>query len=191
MAPYITVHIPWWIWISLILFTLSIGAWAVLTEPDPEPSFKNHIRHLITIWARHSQNPQRSRSPPPSNPPRSSPGFESRGEQICRAHMESRFGVPFKKARPDFLKNPVTGENLELDVFNEDLCIGVEYNGKQHYHFNSHFHQSSTDRFQNQQYRDLIKKQLCQENGVTLIIVPYWIPDDEIPEFINQQLPPE
>lgn len=112
----------------------------------------------------------------------------SRGEEACRVHMERRFGVPFAKARPSFMRNPVTGENLELDVYNDDLRLAVEYNGRQHYQFNSHFHNGSNDRFQNQQYRDLIKKQLCEENGVRLIIVPYSVPPDHIGQYIDDQL---
>jgi hypothetical protein len=102
--------------------------------------------------------------------------------------MEDRFGEPFPKARPSCLRNPVTGENLELDIYNETLGLAVEYNGKQHYHFNSHFHRGSNDRFQNQQYRDLIKKQLCEENGIFLITVPYSLKEDEIPDYLDQKL---
>ena len=105
--------------------------------------------------------------------------------------MENRFGVPFTKTRPDFLRNPVTGENLEIDVYNDDLRIGVEFNGKQHYQFSSHFHRQSNDRFQNQQYRDLIKQQLCDKEGIRLIIVPYWVPEADIPSFIDDQLDPQ
>ena len=43
---------------------------------------------------------------------------ESKGEIECRRYLETIFQVPFPKARPDFLKNPVTGNNLELDCFN-------------------------------------------------------------------------
>jgi hypothetical protein len=31
--------------------------------------------------------------------------------------------------RPDFLKNPATGRNLEIDCFNNQLKIGLEYQG--------------------------------------------------------------
>jgi hypothetical protein len=94
------------------------------------------------------------------------------------------FQKPFGKCRPDFLKNPVTGENLELDLYNEELNLGIEYNGVQHYKFNSFMHKDSNDRFQNQQYRDLIKKDLCEKKGIKLITVPYTIPEHRIASFL-------
>jgi len=200
MFPKIVVQIPGWVWITLILGVLALGAWVIMTEPDPGPSLKNHLRHLVFLWARNAQRivtPAPTRNAPdvfadtPTDRPTDRPtnrSNESRGEQACRQHMESRFGVPFRKTRPDFLKNPVTGENLEIDVYNDDLKLGVEYNGQQHYQFNNHFHRSSNDRFQNQQYRDLIKKQLCEQNNIHLIVVPYWVPVEQIPSFIDDEL---
>ena len=204
LLPKISISIPSWVWILLVLFVVAFLAYCIYTPPDPQPSFKNIIQHLLGVWARDAQNlfkhPSSSSSPRTSNPPftgsslqqqdhqQRSGGFESRGESICRRHMEDRFGEPFPKARPSCLRNPVTGENLELDIYNETLGLAVEYNGKQHYHFNSHFHRGSNDRFQNQQYRDLIKKQLCEENGIFLITVPYSLKDDEIPGYLDQKL---
>jgi len=55
----------------------------------------------------------------------------SKGETECRRVIESIFNKPFNKARPDFLRNMVTGGeyNLELDCYNNSLKIAVEYNG--------------------------------------------------------------
>ena len=206
LFPKISIAIPFWVWIILILLLVVFLAYCIYTPPDPQPSFKNIIQHLLGVWARDAQNlfkhPSSSSSPRSSNPnpttsssphqqdhpPQRSSGFESRGESICRRYMEDRFGEPFPKARPPCLRNPVTGENLELDIYNESLGLAVEYNGKQHYHFNSHFHRGSNDRFQNQQYRDLIKKQLCEENGIFLITVPYSLKEEEIPDYLEQKL---
>lgn len=112
---------------------------------------------------------------------------DSIGEQICRSHLEKRLGTKFTKQRPDFLKNPITNTNLELDCFSEQLKLALEYNGKQHYEFVSKFHKSSTD-FHNQKYRDSIKKQLCYKNGIDLIEVPYTISHYEIPLYIDRAL---
>lgn len=196
----IKITIPWWVWLTLIVVCVGCLVYAVMTDPDPQPSLFNIVRYVTTIWARDVHDPlrgQRSQRHPRGDGDTEAPqtrqtgdqrGFESRGERECRRYMEQRFGCVFQKTRPSFLKNPVTGENLELDMYNEDLRLGVEYNGRQHYRFSSHFHQNSNDRFQNQQYRDLIKKQLCQEHGVTLIIVPYWVKIHEIPEFLEKEL---
>lgn len=112
---------------------------------------------------------------------------DSIGEQICRFHLSQRFNKPFLKERPDFLKNPVTNSNLELDCFCKELGLALEYNGRQHYEFTPKFHKSKND-FYNQKYRDKIKKQLCYENKIDLIEVPYSVSHDEIPIYIDQAL---
>lgn len=113
--------------------------------------------------------------------------FESIGEKISRNYLEKVFKKKFLKKRPDFLKNPITNCNLELDCFCDELNLALEYNGRQHYEFTPKFHKSSID-FQNQKYRDMIKKKLCYENGVNLIEVPYTIPYKKIPEYIKNAL---
>ena len=67
------------------------------------------------------------------------PPKDSRGEIECRKVMESLFGKPFLKTRPKFLFNSVTTENLELDMFNQELMLAVEYNGQQHYKYTPFF----------------------------------------------------
>ena len=111
----------------------------------------------------------------------------SKGEIECRRVMESLFQRPFPSTRPDFLKNAVTGQNLEIDVCNMNLKIGVEYNGRQHYEYTKGMH-SSKEAFRNQQYRDLIKRQMCKENGFTLIEVPYTVPVEGIEAFLLEKL---
>lgn len=104
--------------------------------------------------------------------------FESKGEKECRRVIERYTGKPFPKSRPNFLRNDVTVHNLELDCFNDELKIGVEYNGEQHYKYIPYFHKSK-DAFYNTKYRDDIKKRLCIENNVTLIVVPYTVKNIE------------
>jgi hypothetical protein len=114
---------------------------------------------------------------------------DSAGERECRRVLENYFKKPFGKIRPDFLKNPAMddGRNLELDCYNDDLKIAVEYNGVQHYKYNPHFHKSR-DAFQNQRYRDYIKRNICKENGITLIEVPYTIQIKDIELFLYDKL---
>lgn len=184
----IRIYIPWWVWAVLIVGAVMISVHAVRTQNPTGATAV--IKYWLFLWARSAQAPpSQRRSARPSLRQDPSPAVGcSRGEEACRVHMEKRFGVPFAKARPSFMRNPVTGENLELDVYNEELAIAVEYNGRQHYEFNSHFHNGSNDRFQNQQYRDLIKKQLCEQNGVRLVIVPYSVPIDQIGSYIDSEL---
>ena len=112
---------------------------------------------------------------------------ESKGEIECRRILETIFKVPFSKARPDFLKNPVTGNNLELDCFNATLKLGVEYNGQQHYSYTSFFHKN-VEASINQKYRDELKRRMCQENGINLIEVPYTIKLNDIGPFLQLKL---
>lgn len=104
---------------------------------------------------------------------------DSKGEMECRRVLEEYFGRPFPKQRPQFMKNTVTTRNLEIDCFNHDLRLGVEYNGIQHYQFVPHFHKNRED-FMLQRYRDDMKKRLCQDNGITLISIPYTVPTEQI-----------
>lgn len=60
--------------------------------------------------------------------------------------------------RPDWLCNPETGRNLELDFFMPDLNVGIEVQGKQHYEFTPIFHSTEAD-FQAQLRRDQWKRQ--------------------------------
>jgi hypothetical protein len=114
---------------------------------------------------------------------------DSQGEIICRQYLEKRFGKSFSKKRPDFLSNPVTGghRNLELDCFNEDLKLALEYNGVQHYKFVPFFH-TNKETFYNQKYRDEIKRMKCKEKGIILIEVPYTIPHQDLEKYVEEQL---
>jgi hypothetical protein len=105
---------------------------------------------------------------------------ESKGEIQCKKVAEKLFNRPFKKIRPDFLKSELTGKNLELDVYNEDLKLAIEYNGQQHYQYSKFFHKIGQSDFEKQKQRDIFKEQKCIEHGIKLIIVPYLINNDEI-----------
>ena len=112
----------------------------------------------------------------------------SRGETICREWLEQYYGKPFPTIRPDFLINPLTGRNLELDGYNSEIEIAFEYNGIQHYQFPNKFHRTVED-FQQQVRRDNYKKEACQLSGVYLIQIPYLVPPSQIPEYIYNSLP--
>jgi len=116
------------------------------------------------------------------------PPQESKGELECRRVLETLFKLPFSKARPDFLRNPVTKDyNLELDCFNPELKLAVEYNGTQHYNYIPFFHRTK-DAFNNQKYRDHMKREICEKNGVVLIEVPYTVKVEDIEEYLLKEL---
>ena len=99
------------------------------------------------------------------------------------------FKKPFNKERPNFLRNPVTGGdfNLELDCFDAELKIAVEYNGIQHYKYIPFFHKNK-EAFLNQKYRDDMKRRICKEKGILLIEVPHDIKLENIKDFIETEL---
>ena len=113
---------------------------------------------------------------------------ESRGERICREFLEKYYKTKFPRIRPDFLVNPVSGRNLELDGYNPELNMGFEYNGYQHYTYPNRFHRTEEE-FSQQIRRDGYKQEACQLAGVYLIIIPYTVPHKHIPQFINRRLP--
>jgi len=125
---------------------------------------------------------------PTSNSTFTSTRKESKGEKKCREFLEYLFGKPFVNCRPEFMINPVTNQPLELDCYNEELKLAIEYQGQQHYTFNKMMHQNSKHCFQNQQYRDHIKRDLCKQNGIQLVEVPYNIPEEKIPDFLYLEL---
>lgn len=114
--------------------------------------------------------------------------FVSRGERICCQTMERIYGIPFATVRPAWLINPETGARLELDCYNDELKIAVEYNGEQHYKWPNFLNQTY-EQFINQVRRDSFKMDICDRNNVYLIVVPYNVPHDMIPAFIMSHLP--
>jgi hypothetical protein len=114
--------------------------------------------------------------------------FNSKGQRNCCQIMEEIYGKPFSCARPLWLKNPETGGVLEIDCYNDELKIGVEYNGIQHYVYPNIYHKSLIE-FKNQVRRDQFKLKKCEENGVYLISVPYNVPMNKMKDFIISNLP--
>jgi len=114
---------------------------------------------------------------------------DSKGEIECRRVLENIFKRPFNKSRPDFLNNPVTGGNfnLELDCYNEELGIAVEYHGIQHTKYTPYFHKNY-EAFLNQKYRDDMKRRICKERGIYLIEVYHDVKIHDIEGFIINKL---
>ena len=120
---------------------------------------------------------------------RKGPPKESKGEKECRRVLETLFKRPFPNVRPNFLNNPVTGgdNNLELDCYNEELKLCCEASGRQHYEYVPFFHKNK-EAFYNQKYRDEMKRMKCKENGVTLIEVPYTVKPEDIERYLIDEL---
>ena len=87
------------------------------------------------------------------------------GQERVRVMFETEFNKKFPTIRPDWLKNPETGRNLELDGYCEELKLAFEYQGRQH---NSNDTEFGGD-YENQKVRDQFKFQTCLEHGIKLI----------------------
>jgi hypothetical protein len=91
-----------------------------------------------------------------------------RSERVCREIIERLTGLPFPNKRPKFLGG------LELDCYNEEKKLALEYQGEQHYRYIPFFHRTPTA-FEEQRERDNRKRLLCKQKGVELIHIPYWL----------------
>lgn len=115
-------------------------------------------------------------------------------EEECRRIFEDIFQVEFKSVRPDWLKNPVTNKNLELDGFNPDIKTRVgtglafEYDGVQHSQYTNHFHRSGPDEFKYQVKKDEWKTSKCKEKNIVLIRIPHFVNFNDLGRYIRQEL---
>jgi hypothetical protein len=80
------------------------------------------------------------------------------------------------------LLNPKTNYPLELDGYNSDLKLAFEHNG--FYHYNNIYNDELI------QYRDNIKKELCNKCSVNLIIIPELfkiVKLDELEKYVKNE----
>ena len=113
---------------------------------------------------------------------------DKKHEAKCREIIQRLTGRQFRSVRPNFLKNPKTNRNLEIDCYNDELMLAIEYNGVQHYQW-PNFLPMTYDEFLKQVERDAVKKDLCDFHGVYLIVVPYTIQMNDIESYIIERLP--
>jgi hypothetical protein len=164
-----------WLIVCLVLFAIFWFLWGgkhtyefVGVKPLQTPELKYISDESIT-----ETNPyqvQRTNNVQNSNVPKT-----SKGEDVVAEVFADIMQREVKRnIRPNFLRNPESGKALELDCYDEEYKIAVEYNGIQHYKYPSAFHKSE-QQFYDQLYRDRLKKKLCEEEGVYLIPIPYWV----------------
>jgi hypothetical protein len=109
----------------------------------------------------------------------------SKSEEACREILKRHSGVKFPNTRPKFM------EGLELDGYNKKLNIAFGYNGIQHYEYNLFFHRNNPDNLELQKARDRRKYELCRDNKINLIIIPYqysYKNPEELEDFILSEL---
>lgn len=104
-----------------------------------------------------------------------------KSEEIARTTFEQLFNLPFPKTRPTWLKNS-RGFRMEIDGYCEELNIGFEYQGIQHF-TKDLFGTNVPKRIQD----DLLKAKLCAENGVSLFILTYKMKYEDFRSEIAKQ----
>lgn len=97
--------------------------------------------------------------------------IDKKGETMCRTILESVFQVNFPTIRDRRLAfSPVTKKALEIDCYNDELRLGLEFNGYQHYDYPNIYHKTRED-FEIGQWNDACKMKMLQKAGVVLIVV--------------------
>ena len=75
------------------------------------------------------------------------------------------------KVRPKWIINPKTNRRLEIDIYDLDNKVCIEYNGAQHYDPKKNQEQDGNTQI----FRDTVKRKCCKENNMELFEIPYCI----------------
>lgn len=109
---------------------------------------------------------------------------ESNGEMYVRGILEREEVVfePQKAFDGCRYKNP-----LPFDFYLPELNTAIEYDGEQHFrpvNFGGDWDKAK-ERFKQITLRDNIKNTYCEENGINLIRIPYYLSEEEIDKLIT------
>lgn len=111
-------------------------------------------------------------------------GHRSKSEGAVVAALEHITHLPFPQGRPKWLKE--CGRVLELDGWNEEHKIALEFSGPLHYRHMPAI--ESREKFLQRVGRDAYKKALCKQMGVALITIDSELPRDKIYEYLQSRL---
>ena len=107
-------------------------------------------------------------------------------EEIARTTFEQIFHVRFDKERPQWLRNS-RGRQMELDGANLEIGVAFEYQGVQHFEIGNQY--VTTEAELNQRRLDDEKKiELCNQNGINLVVLTNSMERTDFPKEIQRQL---
>lgn len=74
---------------------------------------------------------------------------------------------------------------LELDLYSEEYAMAIEYNGPQHY---NEKYWDSFYKYAKYVQNSLIKPEICKENGIDLIVIPYTVEAKDLKKYIKSRI---
>ena len=101
---------------------------------------------------------------------------------ILTSYLENKNIYYEKEITWDWLINDKTSKNLYVDVYLPDYNLCIEINGEQHYKYKKFFHDSKEE-FEDQIYRDNLKKSLILNHHMHFLEIKY--SEDPIEKFIK------
>ena len=113
--------------------------------------------------------------------------FNNSREEECRKIFQNIFNLQFPRIKPLWLRNNFNNHiiSLELDGYCDKHKLCFEYQGEQHYYVDGFFIRTDEELNKRKHY-DKIKKEKCEEIGVLLIEIPYYI--DNLKTYIFDKL---
>lgn len=112
---------------------------------------------------------------------------KSKGEEMCARILANLLGIEFRTYRFDSIRFPETNQPLEIDCYNHEYKIGLEFNGPQHYEWPNWTGQSYEEHLA-QTRRDHYKRMRCKELKIRLIEVHYETKKEDLRDFIKSEL---
>ena len=94
---------------------------------------------------------------------------KSNGEKVINLYLENNNILSIPEHRFDNCKDKYS---LPFDFYLPDFNMCIEFHGVQHYEPVDYFGGEKT--FSRQKKHDDIKRDFCKNNGIKLIIIPYW-----------------
>ena len=107
-------------------------------------------------------------------------------ERFCRSIIELLTGHTFPKSKPKWLLNS-RGNRMELDGYCKELHLAFEHHGEQHYREVKHFNRRNETLALRKQ-DDTDKRNLCEENDIILVEIPFHIPEKKLFQWLGQEL---